>query len=49
MLKKEKKDGVDRSSNLFLPELLSQFFAQLKAVPAEGKLDVEVRGLVVLW
>ena len=35
MLKKQKKDGVDKSKGLFLPLLIDTLFARIAAVPVQ--------------
>ena len=43
MLKKQKKEGVDKSKGLFLPVLVDALFARLALVPAQGKMDADLR------
>ena len=48
MLKKQKKEGVDKSKDLFLPRLIDSLYARLADVPAQGKgkLEVDLRRYV---
>jgi len=43
MIKKQKKEGVDKSQGLFLPGLLESFFSSLSQISAEGKVELETR------
>lgn len=43
MLKKQKKEGVDRSKDLFLPVLIDSLYTRLAAVPAQGKIEADLR------
>jgi intron-binding protein aquarius len=45
MLKKQKKEGVDKSKDLFLPRLIDSLYARLAEVPkqGQGKLDIDLR------
>ena len=40
MLKKQKKEGVDKSKGLFLPVLIDALFARLSLIPAQGEFRV---------
>ena len=45
MIKKQKKEGVDKSKELFLPRLIDSLYARLADVPkqGQGKLDIDLR------